>query len=102
MVRAAGDPAFPLDEKEEAIAAWVYENRASAGRGMDTLPAGRGRYLPLVASGRALGVVGVVPEESGVAGEVLEGMARLGALESRPARAAPSSIAGRMSPDHTV
>ena len=50
---------------------------------MDTLPAGRGRYLPLVASGRALGVVGVIPgdEGGGTAGEVLEGMVRLGALE---------------------
>ncbi|MEN6341740.1 MAG: DUF4118 domain-containing protein [Methanospirillum sp.] len=83
LVRAAGDAPFPLDEKEEAIAAWAYENRAAAGRGMDTLPAGRGRYLPLVASGRALGVVGVIPgdEGGGTAGEVLEGMVRLGALE---------------------
>ena len=83
LARAAGDAAFPLDEKEEAIAAWAYENRAPAGRGMDTLPAGRGRYLPLVASGRALGVVGVIPDDvkGGTAGEVLEGMVRLGALE---------------------
>jgi two-component system sensor histidine kinase KdpD len=83
LARAAGDAAYPLDEKEEAIAAWVYENRAPAGRGMDTLPAGGGRYLPLVASGRALGVVGVIPgdEGGGTAGEVLEGMVRLGALE---------------------
>ena len=83
MARVAGDPAFPLDEKEEAIAVWAYENRAPAGRGLDTLPAGRGRYLPLVASGRALGVVGVIPgdERSGTAGEVLEGMVRLAALE---------------------
>lgn len=80
LVRAAGDPAYPLDEKEEAIAAWVYENRAPAGRGMDTLPAGLGQYLPLVASGRALGVVGVIPEAGGAAGEVLEGMVQLGAL----------------------
>jgi two-component system sensor histidine kinase KdpD len=83
LVRAAGDAAFPLDEKEEAIAAWAYENQAPAGRGMDTLPAGRGRYLPLVASGRALGVVGVIPgdERNGTTGEVLEGMVRLAALE---------------------
>lgn len=80
MARISGDPAFPLDEKEEAIAAWAYENRVPAGRGLDTLPAGRGRYLPLIASGRALGVVGVIPEAGGAAGEVLEGMVRLGAL----------------------
>ncbi len=83
LSRAAGDPAYPLDEKEKAIAAWAYENRAPAGRGMDTLPAGRGRYLPLVASGRAMGVAGVIPrdEANGTAGEVLEGMVRLAALE---------------------
>ncbi len=82
LIRAAGDPGYPLDEKEEAIAAWVYENRRPAGRGMDTLPSGQGRYLPLVASGRALGVVGVMPEgENGEgAQDVLEGMVRLGSL----------------------
>jgi len=84
LVRAAGDPAYPLDEKEEAIAAWVYENRRSAGRGMDTLPAGRGRYLPMLASGRVLGVVGVLlnGRRNGLSddAEVLEGMARLGGL----------------------
>ena len=55
-----------------------------AGRsGARPLPAGKGRYLPLVASGRALGVVGVIPgeKEGGTAGDVLEGIARLGALE---------------------
>ncbi|ACL17760.1 DUF4118 domain-containing protein [Methanosphaerula palustris] len=81
LARTAGDPTYPLDEKEEAIAAWVYENRRPAGQGMETLPAGHGRYLPLVVSGRALGVVGVMPEEhGGPADEVLEGMVRLGSL----------------------
>ncbi len=80
FVRAAGDAEYPLDEKEEAIAAWVYENRVPAGRGMDTLPAGAGQYLPLVASGRALGVVGVLGDGEGPVGEVLEGMVRLAAL----------------------
>ena len=82
LVRTAGDPTFPLDEKEKAIAAWVYENRRPAGQGMDTLPAGQGRYLPLVASGRALGVVGVMPEKERdrPAEEMLEGMVRLGSL----------------------
>lgn len=84
LVRAAGDPEYPLDEKEEAIAAWVYENRRAAGRGMDTLPAGLGRYLPMLASGRVLGVVGVLLNDrrNGVSddAEVLEGMVRLGGL----------------------
>lgn len=82
LVRTTGDPGYPLDEKEEAIAAWVYENRRPAGRGMDTLPSGQGRYLPLVASGRALGVVGVMPEGKNGEGaqDVLEGMIRLGSL----------------------
>jgi two-component system sensor histidine kinase KdpD len=82
LVRASGDAEFPFDEKEEAIATWVYENGMPAGRGMDTLPAGAGQYLPLVASGRVLGVAGVVPgdEGDGAAGDVLGGMARLAAL----------------------
>ncbi len=88
FVRAAGDAEYPFDEKEEAIAAWVYENRVPAGRGMDTLPAGVGQYLPLVASGRALGVVGVLPGngEPRPVGEVLEGMIRLAALMLDPMR----------------
>ncbi|NLX49628.1 MAG: sensor histidine kinase KdpD [Methanospirillum sp.] len=82
LVRGAGDTEFPLDDKEEAIAAWVYENRAPAGHGKETLPAGIGQYLPLVASGRALGVVGVIPRdgEEGSIPEMLERMARLAAL----------------------
>jgi len=46
LVRTAGDPGYLLDEKEEAIAAWVYENRRPAGRGMGTLPSGQGRLPP--------------------------------------------------------
>jgi len=82
LVRAAGDPAYTLDEKEAAIAAWVYENQRPAGRGMDTLPAGHGRYLPLVMSGRTIGVAGVIPkeEESEPSVEMLEGMVRLASI----------------------
>jgi two-component system sensor histidine kinase KdpD len=82
LTMVAGDAEFPIDDREEAIAAWVYENRAPAGHGKETLPAGVGLYLPLVASGRVLGVVGVIPRDGDreSAGEVLEGMVRLSAL----------------------
>lgn len=82
LVRASGDPDYPFEEKEETIADWVYENRVPAGNGTSVLSAGLGLYIPLVASGRALGVVGIIPDkgQDGSAGEVLEGMVHLAAL----------------------
>ena len=38
----AGDAAYPLDNKEKAIAQWAYDNGQPAGRGTDNLPAGKG------------------------------------------------------------
>ncbi len=49
------------DQQELSVAQWVYEHRQPAGRGADTLPGAKALYLPLVASGGAIGVVGILP-----------------------------------------
>jgi two-component system, OmpR family, sensor histidine kinase KdpD len=54
---AAGAP--PVDEKELSIALWVYDHGQLAGAGTATLPATEWLYLPLMASGRTLGVIGI-------------------------------------------
>jgi two-component system sensor histidine kinase KdpD len=54
---AVGAP--PVDEKELSIVLWVYDHGQLAGAGTATLPATEWLYLPLVASGRTLGVVGI-------------------------------------------
>jgi len=47
------------DEKEQSVAAWVFENRKPAGRFTDTLPQAEARYLPLLAPGDVVGVMGI-------------------------------------------
>jgi len=56
---------FSVDEKERAVADWVWRNRKQAGRFTDTLPSAKGFYLPLVREDAALGVLVVrVPPEA--------------------------------------
>ena len=50
---------FRATPNEFAAAHWVFDHQQAAGRGTDTLPSSQGFYLPLVASGRPLGVLGV-------------------------------------------
>jgi two-component system, OmpR family, sensor histidine kinase KdpD len=54
---------FAVDEKERAVAVWVFRHGRPAGRFTDTLPAARGYHLPLVRDGRAVGVLGVFPSD---------------------------------------
>jgi two-component system sensor histidine kinase KdpD len=57
---------FSVDERERAVADWVWRNRKQAGRFTDTLPSAKGFYVPLVREDSALGVlvVRVEPEIS--------------------------------------
>ncbi len=57
-------PAYPMDEKELSVAAWVFERGRMAGAGTDTLPGAQGLYLPLVASTGIIGVLGLRPADS--------------------------------------
>ena len=53
-----------VDDTEMAVALWAFKNGESAGRGTNTLPAARFRYLPLKTARRTVGVMGVKPKES--------------------------------------
>mgnify|MGYP001384056047 CR=1 FL=1 len=48
-----------LDMKERAVADWAFRNHQAAGRGTDTLGSAQLIYLPLQASGTAMGVLGL-------------------------------------------
>ncbi|MEL7610218.1 MAG: sensor histidine kinase KdpD [Bacillota bacterium] len=54
----ADDPAFQSKE-EQAIAHWVFLNQKPAGAGTDTFAQARAFYLPVLAQGRVLGVLGL-------------------------------------------
>ena len=58
---ATGVGEFVPSPHDEAVAEWVFEHGQVAGQGMDTLPGAEGIYLPLPASHRTVGVLGVLP-----------------------------------------
>ncbi len=47
--------------REESVANWAFTHKQNAGFGTDTLPSAKALYVPLVASGIVLGVLGVRP-----------------------------------------
>ena len=50
-------------ERESSIAQWVLANQHEAGLGTGTLPGGTTLYVPLIASGGVVGVLGLMPDE---------------------------------------
>jgi two-component system sensor histidine kinase KdpD len=50
-----------LDEKEAAVAMWVFQHGQPAGRDTDTLPAASAHYLPMRTSQGIVGVLGIFP-----------------------------------------
>ena len=62
-IGAVPSPAYPLDEKEQSVAAWVFGRGRVAGAGTDTLPAATGLYVPLIGSTGIIGVLGVRPTD---------------------------------------
>jgi two-component system sensor histidine kinase KdpD len=52
-----------LEISDLAFAQWVFHNRQMAGVGTNTLPGADALYLPIAATERTIGVVGIKPEE---------------------------------------
>jgi two-component system sensor histidine kinase KdpD len=50
-------------ERELSISEWVWSNGREAGLGTNTLPSGNALYLPLLASGGRVGVLGLEPTD---------------------------------------
>jgi two-component system sensor histidine kinase KdpD len=59
MAVQSGD--FPFTDNERAVATWVFAHGEPAGRGTETLPAAKARYLPLKTAQGIRGVLGVLP-----------------------------------------
>jgi two-component system sensor histidine kinase KdpD len=55
--------ALLLDDKEKAVAKWVWEHERPAGFSTDTLPTAQAMYLPLLASRGKVAVLGVRPDD---------------------------------------
>lgn len=52
---------YRFDDREQAVAQWVFEHGKMAGAHTSTLPAAKGLYLPMRNAGTILGVVGLHP-----------------------------------------
>jgi two-component system sensor histidine kinase KdpD len=61
---AARTATIEADALDVDVGQWVYDKQQPAGRGTDTLPAARARYLPLKAPTRTRGVLAIVTEDS--------------------------------------
>jgi two-component system sensor histidine kinase KdpD len=61
----SGDQQF-TDEKRIAVARWAFDHRLPAGWSTDTLGGAAALYLPMVASNRAVGVLGFLPGKRGL------------------------------------
>ena len=61
------DTASPIsiDETEMGAAIWSFEHTKTIGRGTDTLPSVKGRYLPMRTSRGTVGVLALWPPEPG-------------------------------------
>jgi two-component system sensor histidine kinase KdpD len=59
--RASATVTYLFDERERAVAQWVFDHGRSAGRYTDTLPESKGIYLPLRTAHGTLGVLGLHP-----------------------------------------
>ncbi|MBS3908555.1 MAG: sensor histidine kinase KdpD [Actinobacteria bacterium] len=51
------------DERERAVAYWVFENGQFAGKGSETLAGAEGLYVPLKSEQTKLGALGILPVE---------------------------------------
>jgi len=65
LLRAGWPSGFPISQKEQAVAQWVFDLGQIAGKGTDTLPECETLYVPMMASGVDIGALGVRPKDPG-------------------------------------
>ncbi|HUB64314.1 MAG TPA: sensor histidine kinase KdpD [Methylocella sp.] len=66
VVKAGFPPEDMLDEADLAAARWCFERNQSTGRGADTLPGAKRRFMPLRTGRGAVGVVGIDSDKPGL------------------------------------
>jgi two-component system, OmpR family, sensor histidine kinase KdpD len=64
-VEAASPVPYAFDDRERAVAQWSHDHGQVAGQGTKTLPAASAMYLPLAASDRVHGVLGIQAADAG-------------------------------------
>jgi len=80
--------------REESVANWAFTHKQNAGLGTDTLPSAKALYVPLMASGVVVGVIGAMPHDSHMPGyptdtvELLEALSTITASALERANAA--------------
>jgi two-component system sensor histidine kinase KdpD len=65
-VEADSPPPYVFDDRERAVAQWSLDHGQVAGQGTKTLPAAAAMYLPLAASDRVHGVLGIQAADAGL------------------------------------
>jgi two-component system, OmpR family, sensor histidine kinase KdpD len=65
-VKAGFPPEDLLDEADLAAARWCFEKNQATGRGADTLPGAKRRFMPLRTGRGAVGVVGIDSDKPGL------------------------------------
>jgi two-component system, OmpR family, sensor histidine kinase KdpD len=65
-VKAGFPPEDMLDEADLAAARWCFEKNQATGRGADTLPGAKRRFMPLRTGRGAVGVAGIDSDKQGL------------------------------------
>ena len=66
VVKAGFPPEDMLDDADLAAARWCFERNQPTGRGADTLPGAKRRFMPLRTGRGAVGVVGIDSDKPGL------------------------------------
>ena len=66
VVKAGFPPEDMLDEADLAAARWCFEKNQATGRGADTLPGAKRRFMPLRTGRGAVGVAGIDSDKPGL------------------------------------
>ena len=66
VVKAGFPPEDMLDDADLAAARWCFEKNQATGRGADTLPGAKRRFMPLRTGRGAVGVVGIDSDKPGL------------------------------------
>lgn len=64
VIPFAGPNTFSPDDMEFSVSQWAFDHHQQAGYGTDTLPGAKALYMPLIASSRTVGVIGILPGSS--------------------------------------